>query len=66
MFSFLNQNQPKKITPMSKQRESISIDSTVSDQIREEAVKQRRSFSGMIEVILYDHLEKLKKLKKKK
>ena len=42
---------------MAQQRLSISIDSEVSDKVRVEAEKNRRSFSGMIEVILADYLK---------
>ena len=40
-----------------KQRESISIDSEVSKEIREHASKERRSFSGMVEVALVSFLK---------
>lgn len=48
---------------MAKDRESITIDKTVNDGIKEEAKKQRRSFSGMIEYICNEYLMALKKPK---
>lgn len=46
---------------MAKDRESITIDSDVNKGIKEEATKQRRSFSGMIEFICSEYIMALKK-----
>jgi len=48
---------------MAKDRESITIDKKVNEGIKEEAKKQRRSFSGMIEYICNEYLMALKKPK---
>lgn len=48
---------------MAKDRESITIDKNVNEGIKEEAKKQRRSFSGMIEYICNEYLMALKKPK---
>ncbi|MBN1969613.1 MAG: hypothetical protein ACOCUT_01460 [bacterium] len=48
---------------MAKDRESITIDKNVNAGIKEEAKKQRRSFSGMIEYICNEYLMALKKPK---
>jgi len=42
---------------MAQQRLSISIDSEVLSQVKDEATKDRRTLSGMIEVILADYLK---------
>lgn len=48
---------------MAKDRKSITIDKKVSEGIKEQAKKQRRSFSGMIEFICNEYLMALKKPK---
>lgn len=48
---------------MAKDRESITIDKKVNEGIKEEAKKQMRSFSGMIEYICNEYLMALKKPK---
>lgn len=48
---------------MAKDRESITIDKKVNEGIKEEAKKQRRSFSGMIEYVCNEYLMSLKKPK---
>ena len=42
---------------MAKERESITIDPKVNKLIHQEAKRNKRSFSSMVEIILYNHLE---------
>ncbi len=49
---------------MAKDRESLTIDSEINAEIKKEATKQRRSFSGMIEFICSKYLMALKKPKR--
>ena len=49
---------------MAKDRESLTIDSEINAEIKKEATKQRRSFSGMIEFICSEYLMALKKQKR--
>lgn len=49
---------------MTKERESITIDSEINNGIKKEAKKQRRSFSGMIEFICSQYLTALQKPKR--
>lgn len=46
---------------MGKDRESLTIDSKINAEIKREAKKQRRGFSGMIEFICSEYLRGLKK-----
>ena len=46
---------------MTKDRESITIDIDINKQIKEEASKQRRRYSGMIEFLCNEYLIVLKK-----
>jgi predicted CopG family antitoxin len=48
---------------MAKDRESITIDHDVNDEIKAEAKKQRRSFSGMIEFVCSEYLRVIRKQK---
>lgn len=48
---------------MAKDRESLTIDTEINKGIKEEAKKQRRGFSGMIEFICSEYLMALKKPK---
>jgi len=50
---------------MAKDRESLTIDSDINAGIKEEAKKQRRSFSGMIQFICSEYLIALRNLKKR-
>ena len=43
---------------MAKERESITIDPKVNKLIHQEARRNKRSFSSMVELILHDYLEK--------
>ena len=49
---------------MAKDRESITIDSDINRNIKKEAKKQRRTFSGMIEFICSEYLSNMNKIKK--
>ena len=46
---------------MAKARESITIDSYINEMIKLEAVKQKRSYSGMIQFICYEYFKQLEK-----
>tara|TARA_R110000803_G_scaffold78075_2_gene143104 strand:- start:19317 stop:19490 length:174 start_codon:yes stop_codon:yes gene_type:complete len=47
-----------------KQRKSISIDKKLTEKVRKEAQKQKRTFSGMVGFMLDDYLERQKLPKK--
>ncbi len=51
---------------MAKNRESITIDKDINDQIKIEAKKQRRSYSGMIEYICNEYLIEKKQKQKRR
>jgi hypothetical protein len=44
-----------------KDNESITIDKEINAELKKEAKKQRRSYSGMIEFICNEYLEAIKK-----
>jgi len=45
---------------MTKESKSITIDSEINAELKKEAKKQRRSFSGMIEYICNEYIVNLK------